>query len=165
MTTQDRRFKQRLIGAIVLVVLGVIFLPMLFDREAGSREVRVEAPQPPAAPAMRPLGEPPAVAAVAVPERQAAEVTPQDPPDARLDDDYLPTTWAILVAQLPQGEALALQNQLRGKGHDAYVRLESGVYTVYIGPLVSLEDCDRLLDRLSRDGLNAKLVRFEPLPR
>ncbi|HEY8329735.1 MAG TPA: SPOR domain-containing protein, partial [Pseudomonas sp.] len=50
MALLDRRFKQRIVGAAVLVVLVVVFLPMLFNREDEQRRVRVEAPPMPSAP-------------------------------------------------------------------------------------------------------------------
>src|SRR5690625_7376697 len=34
----DKLLKQRLIGASILIALGVIFLPMLFDRGSSSRD-------------------------------------------------------------------------------------------------------------------------------
>mgnify|MGYP001760188268 CR=1 FL=1 len=41
----DKVIKQRMVGALVLVALAVIFLPMLFSREDELRQVQVEAPQ------------------------------------------------------------------------------------------------------------------------
>ncbi|AJE20889.1 SPOR domain-containing protein [Azotobacter chroococcum] len=46
----DKRLKQRMIGALVLLALAVIFLPMLFTREDEVRQVVVEAPPMPKAP-------------------------------------------------------------------------------------------------------------------
>jgi DedD protein len=44
--------KQRIVGAIVLLALAVIFLPMLFTRQDEMRHVAVEAPPAPATPIM-----------------------------------------------------------------------------------------------------------------
>ncbi|NBA94240.1 SPOR domain-containing protein [Pseudomonas sp. R5(2019)] len=52
MALLDNVVKQRMVGALVLVALAVIFLPMLFSREDEQRQVRVEAPAAPAAPTM-----------------------------------------------------------------------------------------------------------------
>ena len=41
---------QRIVGALVLVALAVIFVPMLFNREDAGQEVSVEAPAMPATP-------------------------------------------------------------------------------------------------------------------
>ncbi len=74
MAVLDRRLKQRMVGAAVLVALGVVFLPMLFNREDEQRAVRVEAPPMPPAP--RQLQVEPGV--VAVPE--VAEAPAPDEP-------------------------------------------------------------------------------------
>ncbi|SUC86571.1 DedD protein [Pseudomonas aeruginosa] len=52
MALLERGLKQGIVGALVLIALAVIFLPMLFTREDESRQVVVEAPPRPQAPAM-----------------------------------------------------------------------------------------------------------------
>ncbi|MBH3430631.1 SPOR domain-containing protein [Pseudomonas alkylphenolica] len=73
MALLDKVVKQRMVGALVLVALAVIFLPMLFSREDEMRQVRVDAPEAPAAPTMAPVQ----VEPVAVPEPQ---VLPDEAP-------------------------------------------------------------------------------------
>ncbi|MFK8329451.1 SPOR domain-containing protein [Pseudomonas sp. BJa5] len=73
MALLDKVVKQRMVGALVLVALAVIFLPMLFSREDEMRQVRVEAPEAPAAPDMPQVQ----VEPVAVPEPQ---VLPEEQP-------------------------------------------------------------------------------------
>jgi DedD protein len=53
MALLDKAYKQRMVGALVLVALAVIFLPMLFSRQDEQRQVTVEAPAAPQAPACR----------------------------------------------------------------------------------------------------------------
>ncbi|CAI8715615.1 SPOR domain-containing protein [Pseudomonas chlororaphis] len=72
MAMLDNVYKQRMVGALVLVALAVIFLPMLFSREDEQRHVNVEAPAAPQAPAVTQIQ----VEPVAVPEPQAL---PQEP--------------------------------------------------------------------------------------
>ena len=81
MAVLDKVMKQRMVGALVLVALAVIFLPMLFTREDEMRQVRVEAPQAPAMPS------PPQVKVepVQVPEPQVladSQAVPQEPEPA-----------------------------------------------------------------------------------
>ena len=76
MALLDRRFKQRIVGAAVLVALVVVFLPMLFNREDEQRRVRVEAPPMPSAPAVVVTTPEP----VAVPEPQAEPEAPANRP-------------------------------------------------------------------------------------
>ncbi|MDH1104454.1 SPOR domain-containing protein, partial [Pseudomonas mosselii] len=67
MAVLDKGMKQRMVGALVLVALAVIFLPMLFTREDELRQVRVEAPEAPAMPSLPQVQ----VEPVQVPEPQA----------------------------------------------------------------------------------------------
>ncbi|WP_312480610.1 SPOR domain-containing protein [Stutzerimonas nitrititolerans] len=48
----DRGLIQRMVGALVLIALAVIFVPMLFNREDDARRVEVDAPAMPQTPAM-----------------------------------------------------------------------------------------------------------------
>ncbi|ALI09272.1 MULTISPECIES: SPOR domain-containing protein [Pseudomonas] len=72
MALLDKAYKQRMVGALVLVALAVIFLPMLFSRQDEQRQVTVDAPVAPQAPSVPPVQ----VEPVAVPEPQAL---PQEP--------------------------------------------------------------------------------------
>jgi DedD protein len=75
MAVLDKGMRQRMVGALVLVALAVIFLPMLFTREDEMRQVQVEAPQAPAMPSPAEVQ----VEPVAVPEPQ---VIPEEPTQA-----------------------------------------------------------------------------------
>ncbi|CDF96158.1 MULTISPECIES: SPOR domain-containing protein [unclassified Pseudomonas] len=72
MALLDKAYKQRMVGALVLVALAVIFLPMLFSRQDEQRQVTVDAPAAPQAPSVAPVQ----VEPVTVPEPQAL---PQEP--------------------------------------------------------------------------------------
>lgn len=72
MALLDKAYKQRMVGALVLVALAVIFLPMLFSRQDEQRQVRVDAPAAPHAPSIPQVQ----IEPVAVPEPQAL---PQEP--------------------------------------------------------------------------------------
>jgi DedD protein len=48
----DRVLKQRIVGALVLVALAIVFIPMLFTRQDETRQVVVEPAPQPQAPAM-----------------------------------------------------------------------------------------------------------------
>jgi DedD protein len=52
MALLDKGLKQRIVGALVLLALAVIFLPMLLSRQDELQPVRVDAPAMPRAPAM-----------------------------------------------------------------------------------------------------------------
>lgn len=79
MALLDNVFKQRMVGALVLIALAVIFLPMLFSREDELRQVRVDAPAAPQAPAVPEVKVDP----VAVPQQQPLADAPviEEQPD------------------------------------------------------------------------------------
>ncbi|WP_296184230.1 SPOR domain-containing protein [Pseudomonas sp. UBA1879] len=72
MALLDKAYKQRMVGALVLIAIAVIFLPMLFSRQDEARHVQVDAPAAPQAPAATPIK----VEPVTVPEQQPL---PQEP--------------------------------------------------------------------------------------
>ncbi|HIQ42812.1 MULTISPECIES: SPOR domain-containing protein [Pseudomonas] len=72
MAMLDKGLKQRMVGALVLVALAVIFLPMLLSREDEMRRVVVDAPDMPQAPATAEIIVQPA-------EVVEPEVLPQEP--------------------------------------------------------------------------------------
>jgi len=78
MALLDKAYKQRMVGALVLVALAVIFLPMLFSRQDEQRQIQVDAPSAPEMPVMPQVQ----VEPVAVPEPQviAEEPTPVEQP-------------------------------------------------------------------------------------
>lgn len=90
----DKGLKQRIVGAVVLLALAVIFLPMLFTREDELRQVHVEAPPMPQAPAM-PSTE---LEDVQVPEPQVLPDEPVPPLDANGGVAQVPTTPSAVPA-------------------------------------------------------------------
>jgi DedD protein len=83
MALLDNVFKQRMVGALVLIAVAVIFLPMLFTRQDETRHVQVDAPAAPQAPVA------PQVQVEPVPQPQAL---PQEPVPS--DDDLANDTQA-----------------------------------------------------------------------
>ncbi|MES2869967.1 MAG: SPOR domain-containing protein [Pseudomonadota bacterium] len=78
MALLDKVFKQRMVGALVLVALAVIFLPMLFSREDEQRQIQVDAPTAPQTPVLPQVQ----VEPVAVPEPQVIPEEPAPPEQA-----------------------------------------------------------------------------------
>jgi DedD protein len=99
MALLDKAYKQRMVGALVLVALAVIFLPMLFSRQDEQRQVTVEAPAAPQAPSVPQVQ----IEPVVVPEPQ---VLPQEPvpSDEEIAEQQAPSTPiapAVPVAPAP----------------------------------------------------------------
>ncbi|MBD9675199.1 SPOR domain-containing protein [Pseudomonas sp. PDM18] len=101
MALLDKGLKQRVVGALVLLALAVIFLPMLFSREDDVRQVVVEAPVMPKPPAM-PTVE---VQPTEVPEPQAEDAENAVPP-AEAASAQAPS---VPIASLPTQQAQPTQ--------------------------------------------------------
>ncbi|MFL1513020.1 SPOR domain-containing protein [Pseudomonas prosekii] len=86
MALLDKSYKQRMVGALVLVALAVIFLPMLFTRQDEQRQITVEAPSAPQTPVMPQVQ----VEPVVVPEPQALPQEPV-PSDDEIADQQAPS--------------------------------------------------------------------------
>ncbi|KAA5843523.1 SPOR domain-containing protein [Pseudomonas chlororaphis] len=95
MAMLDNVYKQRMVGALVLVALAVIFLPMLFSREDEQQHVNVEAPAVPQAPAVTQVQ----VEPVVVPEPQ--EPVPSDEDVAQQAAPSMPIGPSAPVAPAP----------------------------------------------------------------
>ncbi|CAN7370254.1 SPOR domain-containing protein [Pseudomonas sp. GL-B-26] len=105
MALLDKAYKQRMVGALVLVALAVIFLPMLFSRQDEQRQVTVEAPAAPQAPAVPQVQ----VEPVVVPEPQALpqEPVPSDDEIAQQEAPSAPIAPAVPVAPAPAAKPAA----------------------------------------------------------
>lgn len=188
MALLDKGLRQRMVGALVLVALAVIFLPMLFSREDQLQRVVVEAPAmphaaPPPSAELEPVvvpqvadlpQEPVPGAAASAPaapvEAPAAVVEPAavadlaPPPVSRLDANGLAVSWSVQLASLSnRASAESLQQALRGKGYNAYIRNVEGMNRVFVGPVIERAEAERLRDQLTRlQKLNGFVVRFQP---
>ncbi|MDX9669990.1 MULTISPECIES: SPOR domain-containing protein [unclassified Pseudomonas] len=105
MALLDKAYKQRMVGALVLVALAVIFLPMLFSRQDEQRQVTVEAPAAPQAPAMPQVQ----LESVAVPEPQTLpqEPVPSDDEVAGQSTPSMPIASAPAPAPAPVAKPVA----------------------------------------------------------
>ena len=101
MAVLDKGMKQRMVGALVLVALAVIFLPMLFTREDEMRQVRVEAPQAPAMPSLPEVK----VEPVAVPEPQPLPQEAQQAPVVVNESSAPVATPSQPITPSPQTQA------------------------------------------------------------
>ena len=190
MALLDKSLKQRIVGALVLVALAVIFLPMLFSRPDDLRQVVVDAPPMPQTPPMVPVEQEPVIVPEPEPlpeeslsSAQGASAVTSDAPAAtsktvvddappvrapatRLDANSLPVTWSVQLASLASKEsAEALQQKLRSKGYNAYVRSFEDKNRVLVGPVVDRAEAERLRDLLGRQmNLKGFIVRFVPEP-
>lgn len=152
----DERLKQRLVGAIVLIALAIIFLPMLLSRKDDFQYLEIDPPVVPASTGSAPLPLTPEAATVRAPSEPVTH--------ERLDKQNLPVSWSVQLASLSKkNSAESLRDQLRKAGHNAYVRPYNGMFRVLVGPMSERPAADQLSGQLSRSyGVQSIVVRFEP---
>ncbi len=175
----EQPLKERIVGAAVLAVAAVVFVPMLLDGSGGvdTETTQLDLKPEPASPVqiriirldeaeqvqvedMPPQREPVVEPELdqSVPEQKAAEqpVPPEEPPDAV-------SGWAVQVGSFSSEEnAERLAAKLRDRGYPAFVALSlvdgQSMHRVRVGPEPDRGRAETLADRLRRDGQTGKLV-------
>jgi len=172
MALLDSAYKQRMVGALVLVALAVIFLPMLFSRQDEQRQVTVEAPAAPQAPAVPQVQ----VEPVVVPEPQSlpeeepvptdAEVAEQQAPSMPVQQSVpvakpapAPAVAAKPAAPAPAPKAAAPQPAAPGKPDVGQSRIDpNGLpisWSIQLASLANRESAESLQKTLRSQGYNA----------
>jgi|SRR5690606_12808328 len=179
----NQALKQRLVGALVLVALGVIFLPSLFN---GGRPEQAAL-----------LKEVPPVPEVVIPEFQEPirsadfldeaprDVTqlyamePKTPqgeervvenplPQPKLDSKGLPDSWVLQVASFSDAKrADQLKKSLQAKNYKTFTRTANKdnkkVIRVLIGPEIDTKKLANIKVAVDRDfKVKSIVVKFEP---
>lgn len=160
----DKRLLQRIVGALVLLALAVIFVPMLFNREDASRQVVVNAPEMPETPAAPVIETQP----VEVPEPEVepfpeefeiieekaasqpeAPAVPISPAPTPIEPEPAPATSEPATAETPPSTSAAPEEK----------RLDTAnlpvSWSVQLASLSSRENADKLQKTLRSQGYNA----------
>lgn len=175
MAMLDNVYKQRMVGALVLVALAVIFLPMLFSREDEQRHVVVEAPaapQPSALPQVQ-------VEPVVVPEPQPLPqgsvpvddlVVQQAAPAAPIAPSVPATPASVVVnkpAPTPKPAPVPAPAQpvVSAKPDTSQSRVDANglsvSWSVQLASLSSRESAENLQKTLRSQGYNAYIRSAE----
>lgn len=169
----EERIRQRLVGASVLVALGVIFIPMLFDspNEGWLGEERPLIPPKPAE--IEELAKAP-VPAITLPATEPVKAetetpAPKPPPVSEASrqpqQDERLVRWAVQVGSFSSRDnAIRLRDSLRKQGFKAYTEVvdENGQRStrVRVGPELDEERAKRLRAELkSKAKIDGILVR------
>ena len=161
MVLVDKGLLQRIVGALVLVALAVIFVPMLFNREDAGQQIEVDAPAMPPTPAAPVVETEP----VAVPEPEAEpfpeefEIVEEGPatesnaPAAPIDPA------PAVVEPVPPSAPTAGQAPQAAPPASSEPRLDSSnlpvSWTVQLASLSSRENAEKLQQTLRTQGYNA----------
>ena len=176
--------KQRLVGALVIVVLAVIFWPVIFVGPQGEpldrrtqvpsipslRQMQLDAPEP--LQGIAPARTADAGGGATMPEALDQTVIAGNRPDSRqpegLDQDGMPVAWTLQVVSVSkQGKAEALMQDLLDMGYKAYFKAVSHgdetLYRVYVGPKFEqykMREAKRVIDKKFR--VNSIVARYLP---
>lgn len=177
----NEKLKQRLVGAVVLVSLAIIFIPMLLD--GGERSSMpmfgsnipakpdyafepLDIPLQPVPPVAEerpvlidkpePLPQPTPPEEKAQPKPAPAVAAAKKPAPAATVAEGEQSAWVVQVGSFSQSSnALALRDKLRGKGFTAFVEKVKAegntVYRVRIGPELKRQNAEKQLQRLQRE--------------
>jgi DedD protein len=179
----NQALKQRLVGAAVLIALGIIFLPALFNggRPHQTDFTRDIPPKPDLAPIT--LGEPKPVPALASEPKTAApqlyslapktadgEQAVLEKPAAHptLDKQGLPNAWVLQVGVFSETtKANNLKKSLQAKGYKSFTRSSSQdhktLVRVMIGPELDQGKLASLKAAVDKDfQVKSIVVKFEP---
>ena len=175
----DNGLKQRLVGALVLTAIAVIFLPSLFTRE--ERVVVDTTSLIPPAPDLKPVViskpiRPEAITPAPTPE-QAFQPTEEALPSSSdteiaespgLDATGLPKAWTVQIASFMEpARAEKLQDKLLADDYRAYSRTlktDKGEITrVFIGPQISRQSALEVKNKIDQElSVNSLVLKFQP---
>lgn len=172
-------FKQRLVGALVLICIAVILWPIIFsdpNQEILGRSSQipdmpvfekysVAKPQRPdnIEPVIIAPVEPEAVKPASTADNRGAAPKPQQPGQ---DSRGLPKSWVLQVASFSQASnAEELKRALQKKGYKAFTRKvgtqQGSAIRVYIGPKLSKTAFNKSKPRIDKAfSVNSMVVRF-----
>jgi len=170
----DDGVKQRLIGAVVLVALMIIFLPMFFgDRNVEIVDILSEMPAKPAIPEFditKPV--PPVEKRKAekpeIQTKSQQKKVLQELIGKKVDANSLPVSWTLQVASFKERtNAEKLRDRLRKGGYKAYTKfrhdVEPKMIRVFVGPVLERKTIDGIKTSISKQfKLDGVVVRYLP---
>ena len=157
--------QQRLIGAVLLVALGVIFIPVLLDGSGyKSRQERtIEVPAAPEFPPVQDFEPKTKVPELKTSSKPVTTPRPESPTSSAAPEPPV-KAFALQVSTVTvKNNAYALRDKLRKKGYSAYVETRTGsgktIYRVRIGPELDMNRLEKMKKTLSKEqGLDGFIV-------
>lgn len=171
----DDGLKQRLVGAIALLALAVIFLPVLFDREPIVPVDRDSQIPPPPEIVTVEVAEPvqpetidlaPEPQEMFEPDEEDLALPEPEPPG--LQASGVPRSWVLQVASFrDQAHAERLRKKLLDADYSAYTRSASykngSIYRVYVGPKLDKSALTAEKARIDQQfELESMILEFKP---
>lgn len=170
----EKALKQRLTGAIVLVISGVVLIPLLLDGAGYNSRFSTDIEIPPK-PVIKikswdDLKEIPAnTPVVKVKPRVSERKKPTEKSQVSNKKTSKPTikAWALQLGSFSQEtNALVLQDQLRAKGYRAFMikskKSDAIRYEVRIGPDLDRSKIEGIAQKLKKNGNRESIVVTHP---
>ncbi|WP_061239020.1 SPOR domain-containing protein [Ectopseudomonas composti] len=168
MAMLDKGLKQRMVGALVLVALAVIFVPMLLSREDEMRRVVVDAPAMPQAPVAAEIVVEPAD--VVEPEALPQEPVPVDEIEPQVVEvPEQPKATPPPAAQPSKPEPAKTEQVASATPAKPDARLDANSlpisWSVQLASLSSRSGAENLQKTLRSQGYNAYIRTFDGMNR
>jgi len=162
--------KERLLGALVLIALAVIFVPFLLEekRPAAPISDKIITPEPPAP--VKSVVERPVVPELppSLDKQQKQQVASNNKnlphSGLTLNPEGGVDAWAIQAASFSEpANAKRLVKELEKNQYHAYWRKINGMAVVFVGPYISQNESREVQDKLlQQQGLKTLLTRYVP---
>ena len=157
----DNLVKQRLVGALILVALGVVFWPIIFvARDGDTRELRVAVPEAPPVD-LSPLPTPDSAGLRRAPQARAQGAEPGPAPELFDSDPHIPEPLPALPARADTQPPVGLEparETLQAPAIDA-----DGLpiaYALQVATIGQRERAETLRDELLKAGYKGYLQRL-----
>ncbi len=163
---QHHGLRTRILGAVILVALAVIFLPMLLNHRPENTAPLAELTERPASPPVQ-------FSKIVVPaalssENLSANTASTNVPSNKMDT--MTVTWILQVASFSQAvNAQKLVTELQKLSFPAYVSHSTEtnkppIYRVYVGPYTRQEQATDVQKQLQKQAkLSGQIVQYNPL--
>jgi len=170
--------KQRIVGAVVLVALAVIFVPMVFngpDAVKPKATVSFKVPPPPVkqqhkvAPRVAHRKHTPPRVKTPVTKTSTKVAQAKKPAHVIKPRALTPQSWVVQLASFNlKANATALEKQLQDKGYPAYQQKIKGskgeIVRILIGPEVKRQRAEQLLVKLQQETkMKGIVIPYHPI--
>ena len=172
----EKELKQRLTGAVILVIAGVVFIPLLLDGAGHharfSKDVEIPPEPEIKIKSWKEIKEIPAnpekqISSAQTDISQTTTVTPK--PHNKTKKTTTPSikAWALQLGSFSQQtNALVLRDQLRSKGYRAFVdktvNKSKTSYKVKIGPELDRQKLEKIASKLEKNEKINSLIITHP---
>ena len=166
----EKALKQRLTGAIILIILGVIFIPLLLDGAGHHARFSKDIDIPPE-PVIKvktwdELKEIPAASSSIVKKADKKPAVKSSKTTKKITQPSI-KAWALQLGSFgQQTNALVLRDQLRAKGYRAFIEksAKSGKtsYKVRVGPDLDRSKIEKIAKKLKKNEKIESIVVTHP---